>query len=310
MVRSVTLALAASAILLILSPAATTAGGDGNGEQDRKVEKKVERKVIVLPGHREGSFLGVRLEDVEGPDARGAVVRGVDDDSPAAKAGLEKGDVVLRFDGEEVRGAVQLGRLVRETPAGRSVPIEVRRDGSSRTLTATLATGSPRWISEDDEDLVVPDRDFDVTVPEPLPPHVFGVPGPPPGPYVFKWRGRGDRGFGGAWSLGGRPRLGIRYMEIGEQLAEYFGVTKDAGVLVTAVDEGSPAARAGLKAGDVILEFGGKPVGRDHDLRARVAEAGSGPVAVKVQRHGKPVDLEVTLPAEETPPHDDAGVSL
>jgi len=287
----------------------STSGKQGSS---KRVEKQIERKVIDLPGMGEGSYLGVRLESPEGADARGAVVRGVEDDSPAEKAGIQEGDTIVRFDGETVRSATQLARLVRETPPGRSVKVEVLRDGASRTLTALTGESGNRWVARVDENAFVPDHDFDVTVPEPFPPHRPGA-GPfvGPGPYVFRWKGPGDGGFATPWASLGPMRLGVRYMELGDQLASYFGVDAEHGVLVTSVEPDSPAEKAGLQAGDVILEFDGEPIEHGADLREHVAEAeGGGPLSVKVQRRGKPLDLEVTLAEREGPGHREADVSL
>jgi len=316
MKRWIAALLGAGAIVvggLALGSTNARAEAESGKSSDNRFVRKVEHKVIDLRGIGEGSYLGVRLENPEGEDARGAVVRGVEDDSPADKAGILEGDTIVRFDGETVRSATQLARLVRETPPGRSVKVEVRRDGASRTLTALTGESGGRWVARsDDDDDVVPDTDFDITVPEPFPPHhPGGTPFVGPGPHVFRWKGPGDGSFALPWTDRAPMRLGVRYMELGDQLATYFGVDADHGVLVTAVEPDSPAAKAGLQAGDVILEFDGKPIEHGADLREHVADAeGGGALSVKVQRHGKPLDLEVTLAARESPRHQEADVSL
>src|SRR5258708_37519385 len=81
-----------------------------------------------------GAEIGASVRDLEGSEVReggGAYVEDVRPESPAAKAGLQRADIVTRFDGEAVRSARQFGRLVRETPAGRTVNATVRRDGRS-----------------------------------------------------------------------------------------------------------------------------------------------------------------------------------
>ena len=84
------------------------------------------RAVQVFTG---GSRLGVSIRDVEESDSKtakaagaGVIVEEVATDSPAEKAGIRKGDVIVEFDGERVRSVRQLTRLVQETPAGRTVP--------------------------------------------------------------------------------------------------------------------------------------------------------------------------------------------
>jgi len=298
---------------LALGSGDARAGGDAqSGRSDDGNTRRIERKVVVLGDHGTGAFLGVTLEDLDDPGAHGVQVRSVEAESPAEEAGLETGDVVVRFDGERVRSAAQLARLVRETPAGRSVPIEVTREGASRTLTATLGDRSPHRMQGDDEEGVfVPDTDFDITVPEPFPPHAPGHPLVGPGPYVFKWRGPGDDSFAKPWVAARPTRLGLRYMDLGEQLAAYFGVKQGEGVLVTSVEQDSPAAKAGLKAGDVILEFAGSTIGHGRDLREQVRDTkGGDEVTLKVQRQGKPVDLKVKLAERPEPRHRDTGVSL
>jgi S1-C subfamily serine protease len=66
-------------------------------------------------------------------------------------------------------------------------------------------------------------------------------------------------------------------------------------LLVTHVDEGSPAEKAGLKAGDVVLGIDGKDLRDAGDLRRRVSSAENADVRLQVQRDGKPIEITVTL---------------
>jgi serine protease Do len=295
--------------LALAVPAALLAGlalGPGDvraGAKDEQKDGKVEKRVVVR--HAAGGRLGVSLDDTEG-DVRGAKVRSVAAESPAGKAGLKEGDVVVRFDGEAVRSASQLARLVRETPAGRSVPIEVTRGGARQTLTATLAEGDRGFhvFSGDGGDFAFDAPSFDIQVPEPPTPPA--VPHAEVMPHAWAWRngpgtfGFGDRNF--PLFAGGPRKLGIEYLEIGDQLAGYFKVGGKSGVLVSSVDADGPAAQAGMKAGDVILKLDGKAVEDGDDLREAVSEAEGGKeVTVTVQRDGRPVDLKVTLAKPEEP---------
>jgi serine protease Do len=263
------------------------------GDDGRTIEKRVE--VVRFGG---GAVLGVGLEEVE-DETRGARVRSVESESAAEKAGIQTGDVITRFDGESVRSARQLARLVRETPPGRAVEVEVRRDGAPKTITATLAE-RPHPLHQrfhlGDEDVFVPDlEDFDVEidVPEGLP---HG-----PGPHVFRWHGDDDRDFTVGWPPP-RPRLGVFLLEIDGQLAEYFGVPGDRGLLVSSVSDGSAAEKAGLEAGDVILEFDGRKIETSRDLRKLVRDAEGGrSVTVKILRDEELRDVEVALPEREAP---------
>lgn len=273
------------------------------GEKDKAVERKVERQIEIRHAGG-GSFLGVGLDDLPG-DGRGAKVRSVEEGSAAAQAGLKEGDVIVRFDGETVRSASQLARLVRETPAGRSVPIELTRDGAKQQVTATLAEGGPRHLrffgggGGDVWDLEVPEPPEPPAV-APVPP-VPPAPGVPraPAPRAFRWEGGGDDLLFHVMP-GGPRRLGVAYVEVGEQLAAHYKLAQKGGALVTSVDDGSPAAKAGLRAGDVILKVGSQVIEDGSDLREAIAKAEGGqPVTVTVQRDGRPTDVSVTLEKRE-----------
>jgi len=297
MKRSAVLTAGIGALLVCvfaLGPGGVRAGEKEVAEthDGKRIEKRVE--IVRLGG---GSFLGVGLEEVE-DGTRGAKVQTVEPDSAAEKAGLQDGDVITRFDGESVRGVRQLTRLVRETPAGRSVEVEVKRGGVTKTLTATLDENSHR-IHEGllgDENVFAPDLedlDVEIDVPHGLP-HAAG-------PQVFQWHGDGDHDFTMAWSPR-RPRLGIRFLEIEGQLADYFGLSADEGVLVSSVGEDTPAAGAGIRAGDVVLELDGKTIHDAGDLMKAVGAAEAGrPLTVRLLRDEKPLDVEVVLPEPEKP---------
>ncbi len=113
------------------------------------------------------------------------------------------------------------------------------------------------------------------------------------------------------FSPGGPHRLGIEFTDMGEQLAEHFKVAGKAGVLVTSVAPDTAAAKAGLKAGDVLLEFDGQKIERGADLQRAVARAEGGKkIAVKAQRDGRPLDLEVTLEGSAVERRRAPGVTL
>jgi serine protease Do len=267
------------------------------GAQDEKVRKLDRRVEVVRAG---GGKLGVRLEDVDKDDVarlklsaeRGAIVKSVSADTPAEKAGIQEGDVIVRYEGEAVLSAAQLARLVREPPGGRTVALEVNRNGALQKLSATLAEGRDRVRLGEL-------GDFDIEIPHieampPMPP----VPPVPPVADMFRFDGKG-RSF--LFHDGGPRKLGIEYQELTDQLARFFKVEK--GVLVTSVDEGGPAAKGGLEAGDVIVRFDGEPIESAEVLRDEVRKAEPGKeVTVTVQREGRALDLKVKLQAPERRP--------
>jgi serine protease Do len=241
--------------------------------------------VTVFDGGEGPSWLGVETHEVTAenvkelklPAERGVVVAGVTKDSPAAKAGLKENDVITEVNGQRVEGAAQFRRMIHEIPAGRSAQLTVWRDGRSQTLSATLGKAEERhnmWMSATPGNFAF--RMPDVEIPE-MPP----------------------MDFGGEINLlpGGRPRLGIDAEDISGQLGSFFGAPDGEGILVRSVNSGSPAEKAGLKAGDVITSFNGDRVRSLGDLRQKLASQSDAKTAkIGVLRNRTEVDLTVELP--------------
>jgi predicted metalloprotease with PDZ domain len=253
------------------------------------------RHVELLQAFGAGGHLGVHLAEVEADDVaklgldaeRGARVKDVVADSPAAKAGLAEDDVIVAWQGEAVTSALQLRRLVRETPPGRKVAVEVVRGGRSEKLTVEVG-GSRAERAEGD-------LDFNFLVP----------PGDASdGPRRFAWRGRpGDmdmlKGLEPLLDRARPRRLGVSYQDIEGQLARYFRLEGERGALVTEVADGSAAEKAGVKAGDVILGLGGHKVKDGADLREAIDRAAGGEeLPLEVWRDGKRLELRLTLPSD------------
>jgi membrane-associated protease RseP (regulator of RpoE activity) len=232
-----------------------------------RIARDVQRHIQV-PGGPDVQ-IGVRIADLEGDAAQkmsGAVVSDVRDESPAAKAGVAEGDIVIEFDGERVRSARHLSRIVGETPAGRSVKMVVQREGRRVDLQITPEAGMARG---DHEFFFrrMPNPGFEFHAPD------FNFDGPP-------MRGFREHGFQEGDDSDvmimprGRGRLGIGIQDLTPQLEEFFGT--DKGVLVTTVQPDSPAAKAGLKAGDVITGVGDAPISSPSDLTRAVRGAAEG----------------------------------
>jgi serine protease Do len=236
-----------------------------------------------------GSTIGLSVSDPSPEDLRqakqaqalGAVVSRVVPESPAARAGFAVGDLVVELDGERVRGAQHLMRLVRETPSGRKVTAAIVRAGVRQTLEVT---------------------------PEPSDASAFLGAGPEIQRDVERrfrdLQRRFDFRFDEDWTpgrpLGARGRLGMTLTPLSDQLAKYFGVMH--GVLVASVEASSPAARAGLQAGDVVTAVDGQPVDEASDIRSRAQRAEPGAtLTLTVMRDKRETSVKVVLPADGSP---------
>jgi len=200
----------------------------------------------------------------------------VREESPAARAGMRSGDIIVSFDGERVRGVRHFSRLVLETPARRTVRSDIVREGARQTMTVT-PEATERWSAlgpairrEVERGLRTLPRDFDFDVDRPVPP-----------------------------PRAGRARLGMALSPLTDQLASYFGVKE--GVLVSAVDAGSPAAQAGVRAGDVITSINGRTVRTAADVAAQVLSAERGAtLELRLVRDKQEMAVKVMLPEGQT----------
>lgn len=292
--------------MLFVSLAAVMAGPTTGGAQEEEaepgqdVEREMERTVVVRPGRMavfagQRSWLGVRVDELDREAAdslgldevRGARVLEVLDDSPAAEAGLRDDDVIVGFDGEDVRSAAELVRLVRETPQGREVELRVVRAGSSRTLRVTMREREGPGFSFGTGPGM---RHMEMRVPELDAARMERL-----REHMGRLDSLREDGFF-RFHVGGGPRLGVQLESLSDQLAEYFGVGERGGVLVSSVQEGSAAEAAGLQAGDVIVAFGDEEIGDIGELMEAVHAAEAGPVTVTVVRRGEERSLTVELP--------------
>lgn len=240
---------------------------------DPRQPERREPGFMVLAGR--GSEIGVQVVDAKDG---GVVVEEVRPDSPAEKAGLKRADVVIAFDGERVRGTRQFGRLVQETPPGRTVKATIMRDGQKKDVQITphesrgvLGRGAF------DGDLLRGQRPELDWMRSRLPPEFnfnFNLPD----------------------VLAGR-RLGVTVEELTDQLAQYFGVKE--GVLVTSVADGSAASRAGLTAGDVITSIGGAGVRSRDDLVRSMRDATDDEVKIVIVRERR--ETTITAKLESSP---------
>ena len=102
------------------------------------------------------------------------------------------------------------------------------------------------------------------------------------------------------FALGNRRRIGITTTELTKQLAEFFGIADGRGVLVTSVNENGPAAKAGVKAGDVITAVDGEKVESTGDISRVVNQKKEGDVTLTVVRNKSQQTLRVTPQRSES----------
>jgi serine protease Do len=252
--------VAAPSVYERLDSRAIAQSGSELGRQDRAM-----RELTVLPGR--GAEIGVRIGDA--PDG-GVVVQEVQPDGPAEKAGIKRSDIIVEFDGERVRSARQFGRLVQETPPGRSVKATITRDGQRKDIQITPAEGHGTAMIFDGDRMRERLGDLAGHLP--------------------------DMNFNFDWDLPGistSRRLGVTVDELTHQLAEYFGAND--GVLVTGVTDGSAAAKAGLKAGDVITSINGDRVTSREDVVRSLRETTGGEVTIGIVRDKKESSVKATI---------------
>jgi serine protease Do len=243
--------------------------------------------ILTLRGP--GSSIGVEISELDAEKAKsssvenGVVVNSVQPDTPASRAGFQPGDIMVEFDGETVRSVRQFRRLVEETRPGHVVKATVVRDRARRALTVTPEPATAANIQAPRSNLPALRS---LTVP--------AQPKVEPNAKVAPFR------FSQGITFTSRGRLGVSVMPLETQLADYFGAKQ--GVLVTDVGSDTPASRAGIKAGDVILEVAAQPVTSPADVNnaLRATSAGAS-VDIKVLRDKKELLLKATMPAAPSP---------
>ncbi len=222
----------------------------------RKVVAQIEKD-----GHVTRGYIGVSAQKLNGqiaaamglpkaadPSEAGALIASVVSDGPAAKAGLQPGDVITKVDGQSVRDPRGLGRAVADLVPGQSARLQVLRDGDSKELTLKIA--------------------------------------PQPGETM-------QASAAGAPEHDATPRLGLSLAPLSPQARAQLEVPAGTqGVVIAEVAPGSPAERAGLQQGDVLLGVGQQTIGSPEEaVKALRAAAGRGgkAVALRILRDGQAV---------------------
>ena len=264
-----------------------------------KKERDKSDNVFSWSFDRDGSYLGVQTVEVTREnfaklglrEVRGVAVEKVIDGSPAAASGILAGDVIVRFNGEDVTSSRKLTRLLGEVSPDHTAKIVVVRGGSEREIPVTVAKRPMPKFEQGNFEFSFP-NDFKIEMPKIEIPQVQ-LPDFKNLPNLPDFQG-GDF----VWQhFSGSRQIGIGVTPLTKQLAEHFGVAN--GAMINSVRENSPAAKAGLKAGDIIVEVDGKAIKGDGDIMRVVREKKQGEVTVVVVRDGTRQNVKVTPEASK-----------
>lgn len=231
----------------------TTGGNMGIGFAiPANIAKDVIEK-LKTHGKVTRGYLGVYLQDITSdlkealdlPSLAGVLISEVVDDTPADRAGIKGGDVVVAFGDHKVEDVQSFRVMVAATPAGASVPLKVFRDGREKILTVK--------IGEYPEDVSA-------------------------GPGEDEQRA-----------------LGLRVVSAADPQAQRFNLDIESGIVVIDVVPDTPAARAGIRAGDVILKIDKNNLNTVNDYKEAIARMQKGePVGFQLLRSGRKVYVAVT----------------
>lgn len=230
-----------------------------------------------------GSYLGIETDEITREnmgkynlrEVRGVGIEKVLENSPALAAGLQVGDVIVKFEGEEVTSVRKLTRLLSEVAPDHEARLKIVRSGDERDVTVTMGKRpTPEW-KEGAFAATIPGRIGRMELPE--------TPRPPAVPRTPEWKvdGVAPRAF--TW-VGTSRGIGVGIVSLTRQLGEHFGVDDGKGLLITEVRENSPAAKAGLKAGDIIVEVDGKEISPEHNLLRVLRDKKEGDITLTVVR--------------------------
>ncbi len=228
-------------------------------------------------------FLGVYLnddvkiiiKDGKKSEEKSGIYVTIVDDGPADKAGLEDGDIIVEFKGVEVKTPKELRKQIHVTKPGDEVKVVVLREGDQKDFTVTM--GEPEDLkifswTDDDDFFFAPKKMKCIKVSD----------------------------------CCDRPWLGIEMQKLNPQLGKYFKVKDGEGVLISSVVEDSPAAKAGLKAGDVIVKLDDEKIKDGSDLIDVLEDKEAGDeVELAIVRKGK--DKKFTATLDENPKKDCSG---
>ena len=196
-------------------------------------------------GRVDRGWLGVQIQPVT-PDVasalglkepKGALVAGLTDNSPAGKAGIKQGDVILSFNGAKINELRDLTRVVAATRKDSKAQVEVWRQGKPQTLAVTIAA-----MPKADQVAAAPDA-----------------------------AGKAEPG---KTAETGVDQLGLKLAPASAELRSRFGLKDEVkGAVVVGIDANTPAAERGIQLGDVIVGIGQERVTSVPDVVSKVKRA-------------------------------------
>jgi serine protease Do len=191
-------------------------------------------------GETRRGWLGVRIQPVT-PEIgeslnikppRGALIAGLDDKGPAKPAGIEAGDVIVKFDGQDIKEMRDLPKIVADTPVGKDVEVTVIREGKELKKTVKLAR-----LEDGEKAAAAAKKDEQKDAPK----------------------------------VNGKKTLGLELSNLNDEVRKRFGIKPQVkGVVITAVEPDSPAAEKRLVPGTVVVSIQQQPVNNANDLRDRI----------------------------------------
>jgi len=183
-------------------------------------------------------------------EPKGALVAQVNPDTPAAKAGIHRGDIIIEFNDHPIHEMNELPRMVAETAPGSKATLKILRDGKEKTLTLTIAELTDERQAQTKEE-----------------------------------------------ETAEKTPMGLEVQNLTPALAQQFSLRDNKGVVVIRVESGTPAAEAGIRAGDLILEVNGEAIGTVKEYREAIGKVKKDSVArFLVKREGKTLYLTVENP--------------
>jgi serine protease Do len=239
-----------------------------------KPDEEKAKDILSMAFSGGGSYMGVEIKEITKAnfsemglsEVRGVSVSKVIKDSPAEKAGLQAGDVIVRFNGEKVTSRRKLTRMISEVAPDHKANLTVLRSGSEVEVPITIGKRPvPELFTGNFE---FPKMDI------------------PKGelPLIEKDFPKGKEGNALIWKMSSSRSIGIGVAPLTKQLADYFGIKGGKGLLINRVSKDSPAEKAGLRAGDVIIEIDGKKVSGTADLIRHIYEKKEGDLNFTVIR--------------------------